>query len=51
MLNEELFTPYLCFISINSTRYFTLTADPALLMKRYSNQSMEALEEEALREV
>jgi hypothetical protein len=27
-----------------SIRYSTLTADPALLMSKYSNQSMEALE-------
>jgi hypothetical protein len=44
ILNQGVLPPYLPPTSIKSIRYSTLTADPALLMSKYSNQSMEALE-------
>lgn len=44
MLEEAQLSSYLPHFTKISTRYVALAADPALLMKNYSKQSMEALE-------
>lgn len=42
--NQAHLPPYHPFISINTSRYGTLTADPAGLMNKYSNQFIAALQ-------